>query len=489
MTQSEVLLSKALSELEDIKDRNRKIRHKDCTVVNDSKTSKIILPENMSPDEGIIWLNKHIQHLNEEIQPNIPISCYPYDGLVAFNRAIKHVFGFVSVESTPGFWGDEPPKMMTIQTSKNTTEQVPIGRMRMQGIDGYIEVIPGMYSGKPSLIISGKIKRKSIENLNKLTERTKIELKNGSIYKGKAIILGRRSDEQTTKEKYFESMPGGMSCSPEFMSITQNSSSSIILNRVTEKQIEDFLWTPIQKSEACRRSGIPLKRGILLSGHFGTGKSLTASITAKIAVENNWTFINLVNSKMLAIAIDIASWYQPAVIFTEDVDTIMSGDRDENMNNILNVVDGVDKEREIFVVLTTNYLEKISKAFLRPGRLDAIIEFNFPDQEATERLIRHYAKDLVDINEDISEPASIIAGSPPAMIRECVERAKLSAISRSGNATTIISSDLIVSAEGLKTHLKMMRDEPDNKNESTRKFGKLMIEGSALMGKLLTSVT
>lgn len=462
-----------------------KLEYKDCSVIRDKKATQIVLPENMSPQEGIHWLTKYIKHLDEEVSPHIPVRCYPYDGLVAFHRALKRIFGFVSLEASRGFFGSEPPTMINVAISATDSVQVPIGRMRLQTIEGYVEVNPGMDNGKPALIIGGKVKRKSLEAVNALAEETKKELKNSSIYKGKAIVLGRRSDEQTAKEKFFQKMPGGMAEPPEFMALNGLKKKDIILNRSIEQQIDHFLWTPIEKAEQCRKAGIPLKRGILLSGSYGTGKSMAASITAEVAVQNNWTFVHLVNSDMLPLAIEIAKWYQPAVIFTEDIDAVMGDERNERINNILNVVDGVDKKREIFVVLTTNHIENINKAFLRPGRLDAIIEFKFPDPEAAGRLMQHYGRGLIVEGEDLTEPASIIAGAPASMVQEAVERAKLSAIARSGTAKQIISADLVTAAKGLQTHLALLNGDTNKMDDEMKAVGEAMVNATVEFGRRL----
>jgi SpoVK/Ycf46/Vps4 family AAA+-type ATPase len=72
---------------------------------------------------------------------------------------------------------------------------------------------------------------------------------------------------------------------------------------------------------------VPLKRGVLLEGPYGTGKTLTAFVTAKKCVENGWTFIMLDRVAALKEALTFARMYAPAVVFAEDIDRSVEGER------------------------------------------------------------------------------------------------------------------------------------------------------------------
>lgn len=64
------------------------------------------------------------------------------------------------------------------------------------------------------------------------------------------------------------------------------------------------------------------------------------------------------------------------------------------MATYINTLDGVDsKKHEIMVVLTTNDKRAIHPAFVRPGRIDAVIPILPPDNDATVRLVRSYGCD------------------------------------------------------------------------------------------------
>jgi len=45
------------------------------------------------------------------------------------------------------------------------------------------------------------------------------------------------------------------------------------------------------------------------------------------------------------------------------------------LGEVLEVLDGIIESSDRICIFTTNYLEKIDKALLRPGRIDSIIEF------------------------------------------------------------------------------------------------------------------
>lgn len=442
--------------------RKRKL-FKDVDIVNEGR--KIILPEGMETGQAITWLRKKLEQEEEEMAPNIPISCYPFDGLVAFQKAIKQVFGYATYKPIPGFFGPTPPQFISVPIGPHEDVECPIGKIQIPGISGYILLNAGTHNKKPCLKIGGKIKNKDFAKIKELAEATKAIVKKESIYQGKAIRLGQRRDERGLnefgdQESAHDSIHNH---APTFIKVDGIDEDNLVLPNTIEQQVKSLLWTPIEKTKVCRSTGVPLKRGVLLSGAYGTGKSLTGTITMKKAVDNGWTFINLADPDMLAVAIEMAAWYQPAVIFCEDIDQVIgTKERNADVNAILNVVDGIEKNKEIIVVVTTNHVEKINVAMIRPGRLDAIITFMPPDPEAAGRLLRLYAvtesgHSLISDDEDITAAAETMAGAPASMVREVVERAKLSAIARSGKADSINGKDLQIAADNIQDHLQLMQ--------------------------------
>lgn len=449
-------------------ERRKRKSFKDVSVLQQG--TQIIIPEQMEYPQAIDWLERKMAAENEVMGPNIPIPCYPFDGLVAFTAALKELFGFAEYKGTVSFWGKTPPQFISIPTSPTETIECPVGQIRIPGIDGYIQLGAGVHNSKPCLNIRGEIKRKHFPKVKELAERTKQVLLRDSIYRGKAITLGLRKEQRDPEKTKIENVMG---TPPSFMTIPSAKAEQLILDPVTQQMVTSLLWTPIEQAEAVARYGVPPKRGVLLEGPYGTGKSLAAAITMRKAVESKWTFINLADADLLAIAVEMASWYEPAVIFAEDIDAVMAGeDRTSDMDTVLNVVDGIEKDKRIIIVLTTNHVERINSAFLRPGRLDAIIQFSPPDAKCAERLLRLYGRkedgtNLIAQNEDISAAGELLQGSPAAMAREVVERSKLSAIARTGEAEQLSGQDLEVAAKALRRHRELLLEKPKHTIDPT----------------------
>jgi transitional endoplasmic reticulum ATPase len=119
------------------------------------------------------------------------------------------------------------------------------------------------------------------------------------------------------------------------------------------------------------------------------------------------------------------------------------------MDEILNLIDGIDtKNSNIIVVLTTNDLDAINPAMIRPGRLDAVIDVTPPDAQAVEKLLRLYGGTAINPETDLTDAGRVLAGNIPAVIAEVVKRAKLAELRRlqPGQKVSQLSQDAIVEA-------------------------------------------
>lgn len=421
---------------------------------------QISVPENVSLGAAIEALVRKQDEEEQYVNVEEVFDMNPLEGALAFHDAVTQMFNWVSMTSIPGLFGDQKPRYVNVPISATKTVQIPVGRLVLPGVDGWVSTSWNMVQGRPLFVLKAEVRYKHkyiLRDLGKLVRKIGREC---SIYKGKAIrAVFPNLAEVTSLEDFF----------PKFMDLSHVDEGSLIFSKDLEQLVNVTLFTPIEKTEICRKKEISLKRGILLEGPFGVGKTLTAHVTAKKCVENGWTFIYIRSVEDLAEAIEFARAYQPAVVFGEDLDQVLdTNERDEKINSILNTIDGIDaKGTEIIVVLTTNNVDKISQAMLRPERLDAIIPVRPPDAEAVQRLVRNFAKGKLEESEDLTEVGKILDGFIPASIHEVVQRSTLAAIARLDKNSTeddvkITAQDVIVSAKGMIAHLKLL--EPAKKD-------------------------
>ena len=418
-------------------------------------------PGKMPIDKAIEALKRRLDADSQMVKVHEIIDAYPLDALVAFVKAMTKLYGWASPVSTPDFFGPQPPHIFSVKTGHRDEDvvQCPFGAFKLPGVDENIHVTMTSSpkgDGSQVLVIYGQIKQKDKHMVLELATETRRIVREESIYKGKAIQLTVNEDGILVLDN-----------PPVFMDTSKVSEGDLIFNENTAHQIDTNILVPMKRTAECRKHKIPLKRGILLEGPFGTGKSLTAAMAAKVAEENGWTFILLDRVQGLNTALQFANRYAPAVVFAEDIDRIAS-ERDDATNDLINTIDGVvSKRTEIMTILTTNHAEKLNPVILRPGRLDAVISLRAPDAETVMKLIRFYAGKLIPDGIDLTDSSKELEGQIPASIRECVERAKLGMIGRGDNKLSDL--DILISGQTMKNHLALLNKD-DNKETDADKL-------------------
>jgi len=414
------------------------------------KGKAITLPADPTP-MSIPTSIKVLQRKHDEDSGMVGVSetvdAFPWDGAVAFHRALKAVYGWVGGKTKKSVWGDNPPTHISIEIGYGETAQVPWGAVEIPGIKGYLETGVGEVEGRKVFAINGEVAKRHLSEVQRIAELTRELVKTDSIYKGKAIRFRVDGNKLNMNEP------------PRFLDLSSVKTAELVFTAELTEHLGTNLFSLIEHTDICRKLGIPLKRGVLLEGAYGTGKTQTAFVTADRAVKNGWSFIMLESVSALADALAFARSYQPCVVFAEDIDRVVSGEhRSTDIDSVLNTIDGIEsKGAEVLTVLTTNHVETINPAMLRPGRLDAVISVTPPDAPTAEKLIRVYAKGLIAEETDISTAGIELDGQIPAMIREVVERSKLYAINREGTEHfTLLASDLIAASRQMKAHMDLL---------------------------------
>lgn len=409
---------------------------------------RIIIPENMTFRDAAQAILDHEKRMNETIKTLVEISCYPSDGLVAFYSACKRTFGGLIGTLSFNFWGDTiPGKSLNVHISYEETVNVPVGVSQIPGLPITMDIRPNYDSNLEmggQLVVIFEYPRKYEPLVKKIEQLTRQELKEHSIFSGQAI-----------NSKF------------EFINLSGFDPERVVYAKQELAELTANVFSPISDTAAWRRNNCPLKRGILLYGNFGVGKTLTALYTAVLALRSGWTFINVLPEDDIVAMLKFARHYEPAVVFVEDIDKETAGsERTSRINAILDATDGLlSKNSEVMVVMTSNRVEQINQGMLRPGRLDSIIQLGRLDPETVIRLIHIASQDmsgqsliLGDLNtEQIFHAAE---GYVPAFVSEAVTKAKAYAIARGSSPLTIDTEDICLALEELRPQWDMMNLPP-----------------------------
>lgn len=157
---------------------------------------------------------------------------------------------------------------------------------------------------------------------------------------------------------------------------------------------------------------IPYKRGLLLWGAPGNGKTLACKIISSLSGLNViWL---AAGQRMGGGQINIREIYDfardivPSLIIFEDID-LYSGDRYYDggyrgmLGELLNQMDGLEINDGVITIATTNDASLLDKALAaRPGRFDVKLEFANPTKEARKILLARKLEGAV-----LEEPISI----------------------------------------------------------------------------------
>lgn len=176
------------------------------------------------------------------------------------------------------------------------------------------------------------------------------------------------------------------------------------------------------------RRGVPYHRGFMLHGPPGTGKtSIVRALAAHFGLDL-W-YAPLGDLEKDTSLMSLINQVQPgSILLLEDVDVYHAAterndeQRGASMAGLLNALDGVATPHGLITFLTTNELDVIDPALLRPGRVDVSEEIGLPDADQIRRLYNHWYGDEVHVPLDESANDSIVYSGSPATVIEIFKR-------------------------------------------------------------------
>jgi len=189
----------------------------------------------------------------------------------------------------------------------------------------------------------------------------------------------------------------------KFLKLKKYSWEDIIFSEQLETEIKRNIEKYLLNFKIYCENGLPTKRGILLAGPPGIGKTLLGKVLASTI--KNTTFIWVTpksynpNHDYINMLFDLAIETAPTILFMEDVDfygtSRSNGNNSFVLGEFLNKVDGLVENEGVLIIMTTNYPELLDKAIKeRPGRFDRLITIPFPESKERLKMLKRFCKDL-----------------------------------------------------------------------------------------------
>lgn len=156
----------------------------------------------------------------------------------------------------------------------------------------------------------------------------------------------------------------------------------VFSDSISEKLLKEIntFW---EKSERYKQNNLVHKRGILLEGFPGTGKSSIISILCKEIISKGGVVFKINGIRNLDTYFEFIRYgfreiqpETPVVTILEDLDQY-----EEVESELLDFLDGKTHLDHHVVIATTNNTELIPDTYLRPSRIDLKIEVPLPSEQ------------------------------------------------------------------------------------------------------------
>ena len=199
----------------------------------------------------------------------------------------------------------------------------------------------------------------------------------------------------------------------KYSTIEKRPLDSIYLEEKIKDKVVNDVKQFTKNKEKYKNFGIPYKRNYLFSGLPGTGKT---SFITSIASELGYSlyiipFINGLNDSTFTEA--LKNIPDKSILLMEDVD-ILFKERDRistelSFSGMINALDGLTKKTGLLTFLTTNFIEKLDDALIRPGRIDLHIKFSYIVDEQKRMMCKRFIPFMNDdeINQFIESTKRI----------------------------------------------------------------------------------
>lgn len=188
------------------------------------------------------------------------------------------------------------------------------------------------------------------------------------------------------------------------------------------KDIDNF-WNRV---DVYKKYNFIHKRGILMYGEPGCGKSGIIQLISQQIIKNDGIVINIKDEEDVERFTSFIGTFRkiepkrPLIVLLEDIDSLAGEGRSQTAR-LLNILDGVKQIEGVVYIATTNYPEKLQERITnRPSRFDRRYKVELPNEEIRRAYINHKLSDDDLKNVDVDLWVSKTDGMSLSHLKEVV---------------------------------------------------------------------
>lgn len=177
-----------------------------------------------------------------------------------------------------------------------------------------------------------------------------------------------------------------------------NSWEDLFLPANIKNELQGLVENFLASKDFYLSNKIPWKRGILLYGKPGNGKT---SIIRTIMSVYNFKPVTIVpgaNDDSVREAFSYAEEQSPSLLYFEDLDSLL--EKSIDISSFLNLMDGISAKNGLLVLATANDVKKLKSNITdRPSRFDRKFEIPLPNQEMAYIYLNRWFGKLISVRK------------------------------------------------------------------------------------------
>ncbi|MCQ4336928.1 MAG: AAA family ATPase [Sulfolobales archaeon] len=250
-----------------------------------------------------------------------------------------------------------------------------------------------------------------------------------------------------------------------------------------KKELYEILEIQFKYSNLMAQMKIPPVRGILLYGPPGVGKTMMAKALAntlgvKLIMLSGAEILYKGYEGAVAAVKEVfnrARENKPAIILLDEIDAIAprreayKSEGNKVVNQLLTEMDGIRTLRDVVVIATTNRIEDVDPALLRPGRFDKVVFMPLPNRDERRDIFEKYLSKETCSKVNCDALAALTEGYSGADLASVTREAKLKVLKEmiKGNVNRELTyEDLLDAIAMVKPSVQIEGKSKEARNEA-----------------------